>query len=160
VEIIEFTFDQIFTWQSVDYPNIDGDFVECQCMYACWKHGDFDCFTCCHFHRVEVRPINWLELMDSKRQDKQYDELVKSIEYNGIVRLPAVAFYKDFFMHYDGHHRMTAAYDLGFTKVPYHVIGMNDDDKWEKEVWTTHDDIPNAWVWRDGKYRAVVGVTA
>lgn len=67
----------------------------------------------------ETEGFTWDDLLEEKRQDSHYDDVVNSLAENGFVR-PVTCWQRDFagrFTYGDGHHRLAAAIDLGMTHV-------------------------------------------
>lgn len=83
-------------------------------------------------------------LLDSKRDDPHYSDVLESIEEHGFIR-PLTARREDLaplgFMFGDGHHRLAAAQDLGYTHVPLEISrSLVNDDSGE---WDRREEIPN-----------------
>ena len=83
---------------------------------------------------VDSRATLWDCVLDMKRNDDHYGDVVDSIAANGFVR-PVTAWYKLGELYFgDGHHRLAAAIDLGITTIPVEIcLGMNiadDSGEW------------------------------
>lgn len=78
------------------------------------------------------------ELLDLKRSDDFYPDLVESVFDNGICN--PVLIINGVFI--NGHHRVAAAMDLGLEEIPF----TSEDDKGWTENWP-EDKIPAAWTW-------------
>ena len=76
--------------------------------------GDFRHYRCC--------PTIWCEhALNEKRKDPSYKILVKHFRDGGSINIPILRYYhntKDVFQS-NGHHRIIAAMDAGFTHMPY-----------------------------------------
>lgn len=75
------------------------------------RSGDFGrCHTCdkylCKHH------------LDYKRQDASYKVLVQHFRNGGMINQP-ISYHPEHKSQGNGHHRLVAAYDAGFTHIPY-----------------------------------------
>lgn len=82
----------------------------------------------------------WEWVLNTKREDEHYEDLKDTLSKKGFTR-PLTASYKHFDggQHLgDGHHRLAAAIDLGFTHVPVYGVKRyeepisRDSGSWEK----------------------------
>lgn len=111
---------------AVDYDGwgfIDGDDTDID--HDCWE---------------DVRDITisraWKNLLETKREDYHYDDVVASIEEHGFTRpLTAWRHEMGYLQFGDGHHRLAAAIDLGMTTVPVKVyeraLIARDSGSWD-----------------------------
>lgn len=111
----------IRTWKSIDYVC---DFGSClNCIGFCEECSTIDYCCSCTIDLEEM----WISIMNKKRRDAWYLNILQSILDNGLVGALVVNYDGKNYYHLDGHHRLTAMYDLGFTKIPYIV---EDNEKW------------------------------
>ena len=75
---------------------------------------------------------NWDQALASKRRDRHYPKVVESIQKYGFVRPVTAATPHDYvkggyeeLQYGDGHHRLAAAIDLGYTHIPMQYTGSN-----------------------------------
>lgn len=106
----------------------------------------------------------WQELLADKRSDSHYPDVVQSIRENGWVRPVTVQIEDEQadidgnvvpagFRYGDGHHRLAAAIDLGFTHIPVEAVSsMNecisaDSGDWEggMSIPTDNNNGPADW---------------
>lgn len=78
------------------------------------------------------------DILDLKRSDEFYPELVESVRLNGI-HVPVMIVDGVF---ENGHHRVAAAMDLGLTEIPYTADGVIG---WAEE-WP-NGQVPASWCW-------------
>jgi hypothetical protein len=65
------------------------------------------------------RGRSWASVLEDKRDEYDYDQTVRSLETYGFVRpVTAQAIGGNDYKYGDGHHRLAAAIDLGWTHVP------------------------------------------
>lgn len=78
------------------------------------------------------------DLLDLKRSDEFYPELLESVRRKYIYRPVMIV---DGVLR-NGHHRVAAAVDAGLTEIPY---TEDDDTDWSDE-WP-NDQVPASWCW-------------
>lgn len=83
--------------------------------------------------------LAWEEMLRRKRSDRNYPDIVTSIERWGFVRpLTAYITYGNELRFGDGHHRLAAAIELGMTTVPVEVFHRSrcavDSGTWNLEM--------------------------
>lgn len=90
----------------------------------------------------------WDWLLDDKRNDNYYPDVVRSLKEHGFKR-PLTCSIDDYdpsdYQFGDGHHRLAAAIDLGLTHVPLEAYpsgswGVSDDSG----SWYYDQDIPES----------------
>lgn len=119
-----FHIDEILkTWESSDYYN------------GCQKKG-----------KTKMESI-----LIAKRKDKGYEQLKESIKLYGLKKPLSYTIKNGKIEHFNGHHRLAALIDLGYTMIPY-VRRKSYNTKGEI---TTHQ-----WVDRVQKYPKLVHMLA
>lgn len=84
--------------------------------------------SCDAHHDEPVRDI-----LPRKAQDPQYERLLLSLNRDGFTRPLAIDDedeWRDGWVHSNGHHRLAAAYELGYRYIPY-VFDSSGIDTWE-----------------------------
>ena len=61
----------------------------------------------------------WQEKLNIKRQHLCYSEILYNIQHNGFLMPLCYSVVDNIKIHGDGHHRLAAAIELGYTKLPY-----------------------------------------
>lgn len=90
-----------------------GDFGKCyECGFALCEHA-----------------------LNEKRADHSYRELVEHFRKGGLINQP-VAYDQRNKQLANGHHRLAAAYDAGYTHIPYCRDGYGDSEGWWDSDWT------------------------
>jgi len=84
-------------WGSVDSKEIDIDFQR----------------------YIMLNEREWKQLLDLKREDKKYPKLLASVKANGLLVPGNYIIHEGMYFHGNGHHRLAAAIDLGFKRLPY-----------------------------------------
>lgn len=88
----------------------------------------------------------WITLLSKKRKDRQYPAVYASIQAYGWVRPLTVQWddYDSDIIFGDGHHRLAAAIELGYTHVPVELTGNSwfDCVSLDSGCWDTGDEIP------------------
>jgi len=84
----------------------------------------------------------WPALLDSKRGDEHYEDVVESIKMHGFVRPVTVQWTDggDEIQYGDGHHRLAAAIDLGMSHILVQMVGnawdeavSDDSGSWDRD---------------------------
>lgn len=87
----------------------------------------------------------FLALLDRKRQHYHYGGVVESLRSEGFLR-PVTAFYDVYTGHLvfgDGHHRLAASIDLGFTIIPVLIVDCEDNTlSKDSGIWSLGDPVP------------------
>lgn len=86
----------------------------------------------------------WDWLLDAKRDDHYYSDILASIEEFGFLRPMTCAIEMDGedYSFGDGHHRLAAAIDLGLTHVPLEAYGYYAFVIEDSGDWRYGDEIP------------------
>jgi len=116
--IVIFSVQEILTtWDSIDKTNAQ---EQCGCLYTydCEIHYSCHCDCGC----LRDTPKMWEYLLEFKRKDDCFSGIKESIRENGLVGVLMTYFDSEKYVHLDGHHRLTAMVDLGFTYIPYMVV--------------------------------------
>jgi hypothetical protein len=85
----------------------------------------------------------WTSLLEEKREDDHYPDIVKSLKRHGFVR-PATCWFDrcgGLMVYGDGNHRLAASIDLGWT----HVLVQRKRGAWihsDSGFWTMDEPIP------------------
>lgn len=106
-------------------PDLIEGYVSIERVFA----GDSVDFGYCSDHETRFCDCN----MDEKREDESYRLLVKHFRSGGAVNQPLnyrPYRWGDLGDQGNGHHRLTAAYDAGFTHVPFNSRKWGDDEDW------------------------------
>ena len=79
--------------------------------------------------------VSWDAMLESKRQDSHYPDVVESLRQDGFIR-PLTADVRAHELRLsDGHHRIAAAIDLGMEAVPVLITGTplisEDSGSWQ-----------------------------
>lgn len=94
-------------------------------------------------HDVDL-VITLKNLLEEKRQDEQYSDIVASIRAYGFVRPLTARVNTDTihgYMFGDGHHRLAAAIDLGYTHVPLQIVDSTRMIGYDSGEWTLDSKI-------------------
>ncbi|UKH48484.1 ParB-like nuclease domain protein [Microbacterium phage Katzastrophic] len=85
--------------------------------------------------------VSWMNLLDEKRQDGHYPDVLQSLEEHGFIRPLNADTECGQLQLSDGHHRLAAAIDLGMEVVPVYVSWENviSDDS---GCWEAGDPVP------------------
>ncbi|QUE26089.1 ParB-like nuclease domain protein [Microbacterium phage SanaSana] len=80
--------------------------------------------------------MSWDEMLDSKREDWHYPEVLASIRFHGFIRPLNADLGRGYLALSDGHHRVAAAIDLGMECVPVfvtsHAVIAGDSGSWRE----------------------------
>lgn len=108
-----------------------------------WQSVDFNIYP--RSYPLERVPEKWQELLEEKRKDMWYSRVVNSIKKYGLVGVLVALDNGERLIHLDGHHRLAAMIDLGFTHAPYLISRKELWSKnrlWFEDVGTGfHEDI-------------------
>lgn len=138
--IFDWDIDEIMTRDSCDLA-LEHSFTCLDCDRIHWD-GDYsdDGFwdgPCDHDNTRPATPEElWPILLDHKRQDRHYEDVLNSLLHHGFVRpLTAAAKEGPELRLGDGHHRLAAAIELGMSSVPVEVFGhyFISGDAWHQD---------------------------
>lgn len=112
---------------------------EYSCQY-CVSHGEWRCEECwrgCSCVTECTFIEDWNFVFQKKRNDPHYEEILEILGTRGF-EIPLIVGWYDNDMppqHRDGNHRLAAAFELGFYRIPYLVTKAEIDDWY--------------WIWSD-----------
>lgn len=121
-----------------EWNSVDATVVECPECESSWHviavddNGESREMECAECGIQFEYDFNWI--LDQKRMDHYYHDVVQSVDKNGWIYPLHYANYADKLYLSDGHHRLAAAMDLGLTTVPvYRIDDARCDYKWQDE---------------------------
>lgn len=115
--------NEILTWESCDGAGPHRHTEDCVDHGNCWNEG------------VEsIGRTAWDTVLERKRNDSHYEDVVESLKTRGFVR-PLTGQANSFERKFgDGHHRLAAAIELGMSHVPirfdFSINISNDSGSW------------------------------
>lgn len=132
--IFEWDIEEILTRHSADTSFFKGDYIESLFREEIDEaHSYGMSWGEIHDEIYDLEPTVaevWEWMLDKKRDDEHYDDVLHSIRHNGFTRPLTASIEYDtdgspYLKFGDGHHRLAAAIDLGMKSVPVEVFRNN-----------------------------------